>query len=94
MNCDCKTKIEDLLQEQALQEVTGATDAKADLDGYGLSFAGGSASLKGFMTYKVSVSYEKKGQVKEKRLKGSMIFSHCPFCGAPAGEKAPEGQAT
>lgn len=31
MNCDCKTRIEELLKEQALQEVTGATEGQAAL---------------------------------------------------------------
>lgn len=90
MNCDCKTRIERLLKEQALQEVEGSTEASAELEGYGLRFSGGGeAFLRGFMPYKVYASYEKKGQVKEKKVKGNMIFSFCPFCGEPVETDAP-----
>lgn len=79
--CDCRSRIEEKLLNNFRAKSPEATDHRAKLTGYALIF-GKELTEKGCMSIEYTAKFPlKKGGVKEKAQKVSMIFTFCPFCG-------------
>lgn len=85
MNCDCKTRIETLMAERFKEKHPEAVAHVADLIGYALATQEDSMVQVGYMTVELTANFPlKKGGQKLKRVRWSMHFSYCPFCGVKA----------
>jgi hypothetical protein len=85
--CDCKTEIEALLKTQLQENYPKATDIEASLSGYSIFFRKGDARLLPCMPIEATYNTTtKRGTVKPNKLKQTMQFNHCPFCGEKIGD--------
>jgi hypothetical protein len=82
--CDCKSRIEERLVANFKERSPEATDHSAKLQGYAFIMNGVTSelTLKGCMQLeKIAKFPMKKGGIKRKVTKVSMMFAFCPFCG-------------
>lgn len=92
--CNCKTEIEAGLAERFKAAKPEATDHSVTLEGYGFSIVNGVVTMKPFMPYTARAEYPRKaGGTTTKKLKGTMVFSFCPFCGTKQGGSPSPGAA-
>lgn len=91
--CNCRTEIKAKLLERFKNMEPEAQDISIEINGYALIF-GETLSSKPFLpvegTYKLP---NKKGELKSKKLKDSLIASFCPFCGVSLREAPAEAAA-
>jgi hypothetical protein len=79
--CDCKSRIETRLLETFKEQHPEATGHEVSLKGYAFLF-GKTVTLKGCMQVERAAIFPlKKGGVKRKAEKISLMFNLCPFCG-------------
>lgn len=93
--CDCKSRIEKRLLDNFKERFPEASDHTAKLQGYAFIMNGVTSelTLKGCMQLEKTAKFPiKKGGVKQKTVKVSMMFTFCPFCGVKYD--APEGTAS
>ncbi|WKJ88786.1 hypothetical protein QZJ86_12210 [Methylomonas montana] len=89
--CNCRADIEEMLLARFIEQSPEATEHKASLTGYGFLFSGTGLEMKGCMPFETTAKFPlKKGGVKAKTQKQSMMFNYCPFC----GEKYPDQKKT
>lgn len=86
--CECKRELETMLAVKYAESCTGTSNVRAELQGYGFGMAEPNQVVTlGYMEVKYTADWAmKKGGVRKKTYKGTMIFSYCPFCGKKAGE--------
>lgn len=79
--CDCKSSVEAKLLTRAKEIHPEAMGHEVKLMGYAFIF-GKSVELKGFMPFEFRAEFPlKKGGLKRRVEKTSMMFTYCPFCG-------------
>jgi hypothetical protein len=79
--CDCKRNIEARLLVRAKEMHPEALGHEVKLTGYAFIF-GKTVELKGAMPFEFRAEFPmKKGGLKCKVEKTSMMFTYCPFCG-------------
>lgn len=79
--CDCKISIEKRLVERAKEMHPDAMGHEVRLTGYAFIF-GKTVELKGSMPFEFTADFPlKRGGIKRKTEKTSMMFTFCPFCG-------------
>lgn len=82
MNCTCRTDIEAELTEIAKTEYPLAKNHRVDLMGYGFAIVANKLLSRPFMAYEAIMDAPTKvGGTKVRKIKGTMVFSFCPFCG-------------
>lgn len=80
--CKCRTDIEAQLIKRAEAEYPNAEDHCVELQGYGFAIVGQKLLCLPLMPYVTAMKVAGKGGIaKTKKVKSSMIFSFCPFCG-------------
>lgn len=80
--CGCRKDIEKKLLDRFIEQAPQATEHKASLTGYAFMFSNNRLDMKGCMPLELTAKFPlKKGGVKQKTTKQSMMFSYCPFCG-------------
>lgn len=85
VTCNCRADIEAKLTKQYAENTPEASEHNVELQGYGIGISGNSMYMCAVMPYKATAIYPiKKGGHKTKKLKGSMHFNFCPFCGKSA----------
>lgn len=79
--CDCKRSIEARLVVRAKEMHPEATGHEVKLTGYAFIF-GKEVQFKGCMPFEFRAEFPlKKGGLRLKKEKTSMMFNYCPFCG-------------
>lgn len=78
--CDCRKDITTKLLERFKTEHPEASGHGVDILNAGINFTTGGAVYYAPVEYR-AVYPLKKGGTKLRTTKGSMVFSHCPFCG-------------
>lgn len=79
--CNCKETIESKLKDKFVEKHPEASEHEAQLTGYAILF-GETLTTKGCMGAELKAKFQlKKGGIKQKTIKHSMIFTFCPFCG-------------
>ena len=79
--CDCKMRVEAKLLARAKEMHPEAVGHEVQLTGYAFIF-GKEVELKGCMPFEFRADFPlKKGGLKRKLGKTSMMFTYCPFCG-------------
>jgi len=82
MNCKCREVIEKELHKKFIKGNPLIKDGKTTLDGFGFSISKkGMASIQSTVAEFEAEFPLKKGGFKIKKLKQSIIFTYCPFCG-------------
>lgn len=81
--CECKSQIESQLVARLKANYPAASAHSATLEGYGFAIVDGTMTLQPFMPVKYGAGFENKktGRERWKTMKGSMVFTFCPFCG-------------
>ena len=80
--CNCRADIEAKLLANFEKAAPEAEAHGVTLQGYGFTVVGNAMVMRGFMPYEAQADYQtKSGGRKVKKLKGTMVFNYCPFCG-------------
>lgn len=85
VTCDCRKDIEQKLTKRYAEQVPEASNHQVSLQGYGFALADNTLVMRCVMAYEATATHcLKGGGTKQKKLKGSMTFNYCPFCGKSA----------
>lgn len=89
-DCNCKAELEAKLTERFKASKPEATGHSVTLEGYGFAIVGNTMVMRPVMPYKAHAAFPNKkgGADREKTMKGTMVFSFCPFCGVKIGGAA------
>lgn len=78
--CTCKEDLEAKLLAQYISAEPKADGHGVELKGYTFVM-GEKISIKGKMDIQYSASFVVRGERKQRKKTGTMIFTYCPFCG-------------
>ena len=86
MSCTCKKDIESRLLDRFKEQSPEASEHTAYLQGYGIAIVENKMQQLGVMAIELSASFPMKGGTlrKRKKIKQTMFFNYCPFCGVSA----------
>jgi len=88
--CNCQTEVTEKLLENFKDKFPEAFLHKVNLTSYSLFINGttGQCGSAYVVYYEAEAEYPlKKGGLKRKKLKGSIVANYCPFCGISTKEK-------
>ena len=85
--CGCRRDITVKLLDRFRDEHPEATGHGVEILNVGFNFKTGGAVYYAPVEYRAAYPL-KKGGTRLRTTKGSMVFSHCPFCGVKFGSQA------
>lgn len=85
MNCNCRSELEEKLTERFKAAEPTLKHHVAELKGYGFGVVGNKMVITGCMPVEATAERTRKdGTTTVKKVRQTMVFSFCPFCGVAA----------